>query len=182
MITDTEAAALSPAVAPDPAAPATIRRHGWEPRLDFDAAAPDFARAMAHLERAAGREAEQAGLSPLLLHLVRLRASQINGCAYCIDTHAKDARAAGASDEQIVGVSAWEEVPFFDGPTRAALAFTEAVTLCAEGHVRDPDYEAAARVFSPKPLAALLSVIVTINAWNRLGTATRAWLPGSYQP
>lgn len=154
----------------------------WTPRLDFEAAAPSFASAMAALGRTAEAEADRAGLSQSLRELVRLRASQLNGCAYCIDMHSKDARSAGESDQRLDALPAWREAPFFSEREEAALELAEAITLCAQGHVPEPVWATAARVFSAGELAALVSVVVTVNAWNHIGVATHAWLPGSYSP
>ncbi|HLI00485.1 MAG TPA: carboxymuconolactone decarboxylase family protein [Acidimicrobiales bacterium] len=158
---------------------ATARRP-WEPRIDFEANAPGFAKAMATLERAATAQADQAGLASPIRDLVRLRASQLNGCAYCVDMHVKDARAAGERDERIDAVAVWPEVPFYDDAERAALALAEAVTLCADSHVPAAVWDEAAQHFGPAELAALIGLIVAINGWNRIGVATRTWLPGSY--
>jgi AhpD family alkylhydroperoxidase len=151
-------------------------------RLDFDAHAAGFARAMAHLDRAATKELDAAGVDPLLRELVRVRASQLNGCAYCVDMHAKDARAAGETEQRLYALPAWRETPFFTHKERAALALTEDVTLMARDHVPAAAYEAAAGQLTPGEIAALLSLIITINAWNAIGVTTRAWTPGSYQP
>jgi AhpD family alkylhydroperoxidase len=151
-------------------------------RLDFDAHAATFAKAMAHLDRTATRELDRVDFDPKLRELVRLRASQLNGCAYCIDMHSKDARAIGETEQRLYGLSAWPETPYFTARERAALAFTEAVTLVADTHVPAADYDAVAAEFTPDEVAALLSLIVTINAWNAISVSTRAWLPGSYQP
>ena len=151
-------------------------------RLDFDEHAAGFSRAMAHLDRAAIKELDQADFDPRLRELVRIRASQLNGCAYCVDMHTKDARAIGETEQRIYALPVWRETPFFTARERAALAFTEAVTTVATTHVPDEAYEAVAAQFSPPELAALISLIVTINAWNAIGVATRAWEPGSYQP
>jgi AhpD family alkylhydroperoxidase len=151
-------------------------------RLDFDAHAAGFARALAHLDRAATKELDAAGIDPLLRELVRVRASQLNGCAYCVDMHTKDARAAGESEQRLYALPAWRETPFFTGRERAALALTEDVTLMARDHVPASAYEAAAEQLTPGEIAALLSLIITINAWNAIGVTTRAWAPGSYQP
>jgi len=150
-------------------------------RLDFDAVAADFSRAMSELDRAAAAELDKVGFDPQLRELVRIRASQLNGCAYCIDMHTKDARAIGESEQRIYALNAWRDAPFFSERERAALAFTEAVTLMAEEHVPDAAYEAVAAEFSPDEVAALLSAIVMINAWNAVGVATHAWEPGSYE-
>src|SRR6266536_1152095 len=151
-------------------------------RLDFDACAPGFSRAMAHLDQAATKELDKADFDPRLRELVRIRASQLNGCAYCIDMHTKDARAVGESEQRIYALPAWAETPFFTARERAALAFTEAVTLLADTHVPAEAYDAVAAHFSPDEVAALLALIVTINAWNAIAVTTRAWVPGSYQP
>jgi len=151
-------------------------------RLDFDAHAPAFAKAMGHLDRAATRELDRVELDPRLRELVRVRASQLNGCAYCIDMHTKDARAIGETEQRLYGLAAWRETPYFTARERAALALTEAVTLLAETHVPASEYDAVAAVFTPDEVAALLSLIVTINAWNAIAVSSRAWVPGSYQP
>jgi AhpD family alkylhydroperoxidase len=151
-------------------------------RLDFDARAAGFSRAMAHLDRAATKELDRVDFDPRLRELVRIRASQLNGCAYCIDIHTKDARAVGETEQRLYALPAWRETPFFTGRERAALAFTEAVTLLASTHVPDAAYREAAAAFSEDEVAALVSLIVTINAWNAIGVTTRAWEPGSYQP
>jgi len=151
-------------------------------RLDFDAFAPGFSRAMAHLDQAATKELDKAEIDPRLRELIRIRASQLNGCAYCIDMHTKDARAIGESEQRIYGLPAWAETPYFTARERAALAFTEAVTLLADTHVPDEAYRDVAAEFSEQEIAALVSLIVAINAWNAIGVSTRAWVPGSYQP
>jgi AhpD family alkylhydroperoxidase len=151
-------------------------------RLDFDAHAAAFAKAMAHLDRTATKELDRVDFDPKLRELVRLRASQLNGCAYCIDMHSKDARAIGETEQRLYGLSAWRETPYFTARERAALAFTEAVTLVADSHVPAADYDAVAAEFTPDEVAAMVSLIVTINAWNAISVSTRAWLPGSYQP
>src|SRR5947207_10856646 len=104
-------------------------------RLDFDAYAATFAKAMAHLDHAATKELDRVEFDHRLRELVRIRASQLNGCAYCIDMHTKDARAVGETEQRIYALPAWRETPFFTGRERAALAFTEAVTLMADTHV-----------------------------------------------
>jgi AhpD family alkylhydroperoxidase len=151
-------------------------------RLDFDTHAAAFAKAMAHLDRTATKELDRVDFDPKLRELVRVRASQLNGCAYCIDMHTKDARAIGETEQRLYGLAAWPETPYFTARERAALAFTEAVTLVAGTHVPAADYDAVAAEFTPDEVAALLSLIVTINAWNAIAVSTRAWLPGSYQP
>jgi AhpD family alkylhydroperoxidase len=148
-------------------------------RLDFEAHGSAFYKAMTHLDNAATKELDRVDFDPRLRELVRLRASQINGCAYCIDTHSKDARAIGETEQRLYAVVAWRETPFFTERERAALAFTEAVTLLADDHVPAEVYDEVAAHFSPDEVAALLSLIVTINAWNALAVSTRAWTPGS---
>jgi AhpD family alkylhydroperoxidase len=150
-------------------------------RLDFDKHAAGFRRAVVHLDNAATKELDRVDLDPKLRDLVRIRASQINGCAYCIDMHTRDARAIGETEQRIYALPAWEETPFFSARERAALAFTETVTRLADTHVPLEDYDAAAAEFTPDEMGALLSLIVAINAWNALAVATRAWVPGSYE-
>jgi AhpD family alkylhydroperoxidase len=150
-------------------------------RLDFDSHAAAFAKAMSHLDHTATRELDRVSFDPKLRELVRIRASQINGCAYCIDMHTKDARAIGETEQRIYGLTAWAETPYFTARERAALVFTEAVTLLADTHVPDRAYQAVAAEFSQQEVAALVSLIVAINAWNAIGVSTRTWVPGSYQ-
>jgi AhpD family alkylhydroperoxidase len=151
-------------------------------RLDFEAHAGGFYRALAHLDQAATKELDRVEFDVRLRELVRIRASQLNGCAFCIDMHTKDARAAGETEQRIYALSAWRETPFFSSRERAALALTESMTLMPQTHVPDPDFAQAAAEFSENELGALVSLIVTINAWNAIGVSTRAWVPGSYQP
>jgi AhpD family alkylhydroperoxidase len=151
-------------------------------RLDFDAHAAAFSRAMNHLNNAAIKELDRVDFDHRLRELVRIRVSQINGCAYCVDMHTKDARAIDETEQRIYALPVWRETPYFSARERAALAFTDAVTLLAEDHVPTRAYEAVAAHFSPDEIAALLSLIVTINAWTTIGVTTRAWVPGSYQP
>jgi len=125
------------------------------------------------------RYTQESGLEHSLLELVKLRASQLNGCAYCLDMHSKDARAAGETEQRIYVLSAWREAPFYTPRERAALAWTEAVTLVANG-VSDARREAARKEFSEKELADLTLAIVTINGWNRLSIALGADV-GSYR-
>ena len=120
-------------------------------------------------------------LEPSLLSLARMRASQINGCAYCLDMHSKDDRAEGETEQRLYCLPAWRETPFYSERERAALAWTEAVTLIGEGHVPDDIFETARRHFSEEELAYLTLAIVTINGWNRFAIAFRA-IPGAYQP
>jgi AhpD family alkylhydroperoxidase len=122
-----------------------------------------------------------SGLDPHLLELVKMRASQINGCAYCLDMHSKDARAAGETEQRLYTLSAWRETPFFTDRERGALALTEAVTLIAESQSLHLAVEEAAAVFSPDELGKLVYAIIEINAWNRLAVTTGAFEPGSYE-
>ena len=149
-----------------------------EQRLDFYKASPDAMKALIALEGALAK----LGLDPMLVDLVKLRASQLNGCAYCVDMHTKDARAIGETDQRIYGLAVWRETPYFTPRERAALAFTESVTRLSDTHVPDQAYQEVAAEFSPQEVAALVSLIVTINAWNAIGVSTRAWVPGSYNP
>ena len=151
-------------------------------RLDFDAHAAGFAKAMSHLDHAATKQLDSVDFDAKLRELVRIRASQLNGCAYCVDMHTKDARAVGETEQRIYALPVWRETGFFTSRERAALAFTEEVTLMAATHVPDEAYSAVAAEFSPAEIGALVSLIVTINAWNTIGVSTRAWEPGSYQP
>jgi AhpD family alkylhydroperoxidase len=146
-------------------------------RLDLDDLATGFGRAMGHLDRASVKELDAAGIDPLLRELVRVRASQLNGCAYCVDMHTRDARAAGETEQRLYAVAVWREAPFFSDRERAALAFTESVTRVADTHVPDEAYAAIAAEFAPAEVAALLALIVTINAWNALSVASRSWAP-----
>ena len=151
-------------------------------RLDFDTHAARFSSAMNRLDQAATAELDRVEFDPRLRELVRIRASQLNGCVYCIDMHTKDARAVGETEQRLYALPAWRETPYFTARERAALAFTESVTLLAENHVPQADYDAVAGEFKPDEVAALVSLIVAINAWNTIGVATRAWEPGSYKP
>jgi len=150
-------------------------------RLDFDAHAPAFAKALSHLDNAATKQLDQVDFDHRLRELVRIRASQLNGCAYCIDMHTKDARAAGETEQRIYALPAWRETPFFTARERAALAFTESVTLLAQTHVPAEAYAEVAGEYSADEIAALVSLLVAINAWNTVGVSTRTWVPGTYQ-
>jgi AhpD family alkylhydroperoxidase len=123
-----------------------------------------------------------SGLEPQLLELVKMRASMINGCAYCVDMHTKDARAAGESEQRLYALSAWRETPFFTDRERAALALTESVTLIADAQMPTHVVEEAAIHFSPEELSRLVFAVIEINAWNRLAITVGAPEPGSYQP
>jgi AhpD family alkylhydroperoxidase len=149
-------------------------------RIDFDELAANFSRAMAHLDRAATKELDAAGIDAKLRELIRVRASQLNGCAYCVDMHTKDARAIGETEQRLYALPVWRETPFFTAQERAALAFTESVTLMTGTHVPDDDFQALSKEFTEPEIAALISLITMINAWNAVGVSTRAWQPGSY--
>lgn len=146
-------------------------------RLDYIKAAPEAYTAMSKLEA----YVRHCGLEHPLLELIKIRASQINGCAFCIDMHTKDARAAGETEQRLYALSAWREAPFFTEREGAALAWTEAVTLVSESHVPDEVYEETRKQFNEKELVDLTAAIVTINAWNRLAISFRS-VPGNYQP
>ena len=120
------------------------------------------------------------GLDHKFIHLLKLRASQINGCAYCIDMHSIDARAAGETEQRLYALDAWRETPFYDDRERAALGWIEAVTLVAQTHVPDHVYEEAKKHFSEQEIVDLTYLAAIINAWNRLAIALRA-LPGHYR-
>lgn len=123
-----------------------------------------------------------SGLEPGLIELVKMRASQINGCAYCIDMHSKDARRQGESEQRLYALSAWRETPFFTDRERSALALTEAVTLLAHEEIGPDIIEEASTAFNPDELTKLLYLIIEINAWNRLAITTGTPEPGSYVP
>ncbi len=124
---------------------------------------------------------DSCGLERPLLELVRLRASQINGCAYCLDMHTKDARALGETEQRLHLISAWRESPFYTEREHAALEWTESVTLISETHVPDEVYERVRQQFTQAELVNLTAAIAMINTWNRLSVAFRA-VPGTYQP
>ncbi|MEW2403198.1 carboxymuconolactone decarboxylase family protein [Streptomyces sp. NPDC046862] len=142
---------------------------------------PDVSGSMGSLHAAAVSAAQDAKVEPELLELIRIRASQINGCAFCLDMHTKDARAQGETEQRIYALNAWRETPFFNARERAALALTEAVTLVHDGHVPDAVYAEAAEVFDDQQVAALIWAATVINAYNRIAIATRM-VPGAYQP
>jgi len=146
-------------------------------RINYAKVTPEGYRAMSGLER----YVRGSGLEPSLLELVKLRASQINGCAYCIDMHWKDARARGESEQRLYGLMAWRESPYYTERERAALAWTEAVTLIAGSHVPDELYEEVRQYFNETELANLTFALVAINGWNRLAISLRTE-PGTYQP
>ncbi|MCF1596981.1 carboxymuconolactone decarboxylase family protein [Streptomyces muensis] len=142
---------------------------------------PDVSAAMGSLHTAAVSAAQDAKVEPEILELLRIRASQLNGCAFCLDMHTKDARAQGETEQRIHALNAWRETPFFTERERAALALAEAVTLVHDGRVPDSVYAAAAEVFDENQLAALIWAATVINAYNRIAIATRM-VPGAYQP
>ncbi len=153
--------------------------HGREtkPRVEYAKVAPGAVHAMLGLES----YVHACGLESALLDLVRTRASQINGCAYCLDMHTKDARAGGESEQRLYTLPAWRETPFFSERERAALAWTEAVTEIAGSHTPDELYEEVRRHFTEKELVDLTMAVVAINGWNRLSIAFRT-VAGTYQP
>jgi len=144
-------------------------------RIDLMHVNPGVVQVMLGLER----QVRQAGLDHKLLDLVRMRASQINGCAYCLDMHSKDARAKGETEQRLYGLDAWRETPYFSDRERAALEWTEALTLVAETRVPDDVYERVREQFSEDELVHLSLAIVAINGWNRLNVAART-VPGTY--
>jgi AhpD family alkylhydroperoxidase len=147
-----------------------------EARLDYPRLAPEAARALYSL----GNYLAGSGLEHGLLELVKIRASQINGCAFCIDMHTKDARAMGETEQRLYALNAWRETPFFSDRERAALAWTEAVTRI-DGGVSDELFAEARQQFSEKELVDLTWAVAAINAWNRVAISFRS-VPGSYQP
>ena len=148
-----------------------------EARLEYRKFSQEPYQAMLALEKYLA----SCGLDHRFMHLLKLRASQINGCAFCIDMHSLDARAAGETEQRLYALNAWRETPFFTNRERAGLAWIEAVTLVAQTHVPDEVYEEALAHFSEKEIVDLTYLATTINAWNRLAVATRA-MPGRYRP
>ncbi|MGO1798522.1 MAG: carboxymuconolactone decarboxylase family protein [Microbacterium sp.] len=144
-------------------------------RLDFDTVAPHFSRALGTLDAAATRELDAAGIDPLLRELVRIRASQINGCSYCVDMHTTDASAKGEHQRRLAAVAVWRESSLFTERERAALSLAESMTRLSETHVPEEAWATAATVFTPEELGALVALNVVINAWNGVGVSTRAW-------
>lgn len=145
--------------------------------MDFYKHAPEVRKAMFALSKAAND-----GVDPVIGELVKIRASQLNHCAFCIDMHVKDARKAGESEARIYLLNAWEEATgYYTEKEQAALALTEAITVLTDGFVPDEVYERAARHFSEEELAHLIAAIIVINSWNRISVSTRVQ-PGSYQP
>jgi len=148
-----------------------------EPRINYTQVAGGVVHAMLGLEK----YLHDCSIEEKLLHLIKLRSSQINGCAYCLDMHWKDLRAIGESEQRLYSLDAWEECPYYSDRERAALAWTEAVTRVSDGHVPAEVYDIVRRQFNEKELADLTFAIATINAWNRLSIAGRT-TPGTYQP
>ncbi|HLT80733.1 MAG TPA: carboxymuconolactone decarboxylase family protein [Cyclobacteriaceae bacterium] len=146
-------------------------------RLNYKDVSPDAIKAMRGVEK----YVRESGLERSLYELVKIRASQINGCAYCIDMHTKDARIAGETEQRIYALSAWRETPFYSERERAALAWTEALTLISENDVPDDLYETVSKQFSEKEMVDLTMAIIAINGWNRLAISFRT-VPGTYVP
>lgn len=146
-------------------------------RLDYGKVDAEALKAMLGLER----YASGSGLERSLYELIKTRASQINGCAYCIDMHTKDARKAGETEQRLYALSAWRETPFYTQRERAALEWTEAVTLISENNIPDDLYESVKEHFSEKEMVALTMAVIVINGWNRLAIPFRTE-PGSYNP
>jgi AhpD family alkylhydroperoxidase len=148
-----------------------------KPRMDFAKLNPKILQSLMGLAALV----EDCGLEPKLLHLIMMRASQINGCAPCIDIHTKEARAAGETEQRLYGLDAWREAPYYSERERAALAWTEALTLVAATHAPDEVYEAVRRQFTENETANLTFAIAVINTWNRLNVALRS-VAGDYRP
>jgi len=148
-----------------------------QPRIDYR----KFAQGALNPIFALEKYIAESGLEPKLVHLVKMRASQINGCAYCLDMHSIDARGAGETEQRLYTLDAWRETPFFTDRERAALAWTEAVTLIAQTHAPDDVYADVQKQFTEKEIVDLTFVVGTINLWNRLAISTRA-VPGHYKP
>src|SRR5690242_33814 len=146
-------------------------------RLEYAKVAPDAMKAMRELEKYVA----SSGLERSLYELVKTRASQINGCAYCLDMHTKDARKAGETEQRLYALSAWRETPFYTDRERAALEWTEALTLISQNNIPDDLYESVKEHFSEKEMVALTMAVIVINGWNRLAIPFRTE-PGSYNP
>jgi AhpD family alkylhydroperoxidase len=148
-----------------------------EPRIHYEKYAADALKGMYSIER----YFRNCSIEEKLLHLIKMRASQINGCAYCLDMHSKDARALGETEQRLYGLDAWRETPYYSARERAALEWTEALTLVAQTHVPDEVYESVKKEFNEAELVDLTYAVMAINAWNRLAISMRA-VPGNYQP
>lgn len=146
-------------------------------RLDVDGLTPGLSAAVTALDEAATAEADRAGIEPALRELVRLRASQLNGCAYCVDLHSRDARHAGLRPQQVDAVAVWRESSFFTAAQRDALDLAESVTLLPQTRVPEPVVAAAVARFGEQGTSALLALLVAINAWNAIGVTARCWTP-----
>ncbi len=146
------------------------------PRVNYATAAPGAYRAMSSLQQ----YVSGAGLEPSLLELVKVRASQMNGCAFCLDMHTKEARAAGETEQRLYGLSAWREASYYSERERAALAWTEAVTQLGPHGVPDDVYDTIEKLFTEPELVNLTMAVIAINGWNRLAIAFRSPEPGSY--
>ena len=147
-----------------------------EPRLDYIKLSSGGYKAMLGLEL----YLNHSGLDKKLLHMIKLRVSQMNGCAFCIDMHWKDLQAAGESEQRMYSLDAWRETPYYTDRERAALAWAEAVTKITDGHASDEVYEATRLHFTEQELSDLTFAVTTINAWNRLSIAFRV-VPGTYR-
>lgn len=150
-----------------------------QPRIDIDSAAPRAEDALGVLDRYVATQAAALGLDPALLELVRVRASQINGCHLCLDMHARDARDRGVSQRRLDVLPAWREAPWYSARERAALAWTEAVTLVADGHIPDGVYEEVRRELDEPEIAVLTLAVIAVNGWNRLAIGLRMVPSGS---
>ena len=148
-----------------------------KPRLNTAAVSTGAYRAMLGLEKFI----HESSIEAKLMHLLKMRASQLNGCAYCLDMHSKDARALGETEQRLYGLDAWREAPYYTDRERAALEWTEALTLVTQGHVPDDVYDRARKQFSEQELVELSMVAVAINGWNRLAIAFRTEA-GKYEP
>lgn len=148
-----------------------------EQRININEKGQDAIKAMYGLES----YLTKSSIEESLLHLIKYRVSQINGCAYCLDMHSKDLRATGETEQRLYVLDAWREIPFYTERERAALDWAEAITLITEGHVPDEVYEDARKQFSEEELIDLTLAVATINSWNRLAISFRT-TPGTYQP
>ncbi len=146
-------------------------------RLNYAKAFPEGVHALRGVEKAI----RESGLEPALLELIKTRASQLNGCAYCLDMHTKDARSEGETEQRLYALNAWREAPFYTQRERAALAWTEAITNIQQGHASDSAYEEARTEFDEAEIVRLTLAIAQINTWNRIAIAFRVE-PGNYQP
>jgi AhpD family alkylhydroperoxidase len=154
-----------------------VRENTMQPRIDYRKYAQEPLQQLLAIEKYIA----ESGLEPKLIHLIKMRASQINGCAYCLDMHSIDARTAGESEQRLYTLEAWRETPFFSERERAALAWTEAVTLISQTHAPDDVYADMQKHFSEKEIVDLTLVAAMINLWNRVAISLRA-VPGHYRP